>query len=527
LPKRLGEVIGSRDRLQQECRDLRSRLHQVQRERDCLARQVQRQSRQIQELKAQLQEARRAAKRQAAPFKRRQRNKDKKKPGQKPGHPAAHSRRPAQIDERVHVPLCGCPECGGPVDKVKDLDPQVVIDVPEPIKPHVVEYINQSGWCPHCRKRVQSRHPGQSSTARGAAGVQLGPRALSLAMDLRHRVGIVYRKVAGILELFLGIYVCASALVRAAQRVAKRCEPTCQVLVEQVREAQVVHGDETGWYIALSLGRPWLWVFTTPEPAITVYAIRTSRGKDVPQEILGLEFAGPLVVDGWAGYLGLDCAKGQCLGHLLRRCEELLEVQKQGAARLPWAVKRVLLEAMEVARLRQELSPQDYWAAVAQVRGQMRALLEGQIQEPLNRRLVEHLSKHEDELWTFLAMAGVAPTNNLAEQEIRPAVLLRKLSAGNRTEAGAHAYEVLATVSRTASRNGILLAEVLPLLLCTAEPDFVLPLLTAGARLPGAVVEKRDAEGQGRMRGIGPDLRLPGGGLGRGPGADARAPPPA
>jgi transposase len=48
----------------------------------------------------------------------------------------------------------------------------------------------------------------------------------------------------------------------------------------------------------------------------------------------------------------------------------------------------------------------------------------------------------------------VDATNNLAEREIRPAVIARKLSAGNRTEAGAETHAVLASVLRTCRRQG-------------------------------------------------------------------------
>jgi hypothetical protein len=41
----------------------------------------------------------------------------------------------------------------------------------------------------HFPKRVRSRHPRQVSSATGAAGVSLGPRARALAADLKHRLG--------------------------------------------------------------------------------------------------------------------------------------------------------------------------------------------------------------------------------------------------------------------------------------------------------------------------------------------------
>ena len=54
----------------------------------------------------------------------------------------------------------------------------------------------------------------------------------------------------------------------------------------------------------------------------------------------------------------------------------------------------------------------------------------------------------------FLDHDEVDATNNLAEREGRPAVIARKLSAGNRTEEGAETHAVLASVFRTYRRQG-------------------------------------------------------------------------
>src|SRR5579872_45492 len=366
-------------------------------------------------------------------------------------------------DSRSHEPLEVCPDCGSrDISEIVEAEPQVVIDVPEQVKPQARRYHNQSGWCGRCRKRVTSRHPDQHSEARGAAGTQIGPRAISLALDLKHRVGLPFRKVVGVMEMLLNLRLSPGALVRMGQRVAPRCEPTLITLVEELRQADVVHGDETGWYVVFADGKAWLWVFASPEPKITLYLIRLSRGIEVPLEVLGAEFIGTLGVDGWAGYLNLPYNKGQCIAHLLRRCRSLLEVNKQGAARFPLQVKRVLGEAIEVKALQPVLSPVDYQALCAQVHGSLAALLGGRVEHPLNRKFQNHMLNHQEELLTFLDVPGLTPSNNLAEREIRPAVILRKISAGNRTWEGAYVHETLASISRTAERNGRQLAALLP-----------------------------------------------------------------
>src|SRR5215212_10673108 len=87
---------------------------------------VRRQARQIEELraeverlKAELEQSRRAGKRQAAPFSKGSPKADPKRPGRKPGHPPSHrpAPPPEQVDRTIEVPLpTTCPECQAPLD---------------------------------------------------------------------------------------------------------------------------------------------------------------------------------------------------------------------------------------------------------------------------------------------------------------------------------------------------------------------------------------------------------------------------
>jgi hypothetical protein len=477
--RELTELKARIESLQAAHQQVQQQLAQAEQERDRLRGQVERLQKQNQEQKEELAKAQRAQKRPDAPFRRGQRNKDPKKPGRPKGHPPAHRAKPTQVDSEIRVPLDRCPHCGDQQwTEVKELEPQLVVDLPPQVRPVVTRYHNQSGRCRGCRRRSISRHRDQTSTARGAAGVQMGPRAISQALDLKHRVGIPLRKVGQVLQQLGGLGLSAGGLVRIGQRVAPRCEPTVEALVAELRQADIVRGDETGWYITeVQVLKPWLWVFTSPQPKITVYKIRLSRGIEVPLEVLGEEFTGTLGIDGWAGYLNLPYDKSQCLAHLLRRCRSLLEVNKQGAARFPLQVRRVLTEACLLKELEPELKQTDYVALCEQMQGALAAVLEADITQPLNQKMQNHMRRHQHELLTFLEVPGMDPSNNLAEQEIRPAVVLRKISAGNRSLEGAYVHEQLASVCRTAQRNGIPFVEILPQLLTSTDPHFILPVL--------------------------------------------------
>jgi transposase len=539
------QAATERDRLRREIASLRRQLRAertARKKATAAAERARRRGdiaalqREIDRLKGLLEEARREAKRQASPFRRRKRVENPKPPGRKKGHAPAHRPVPDHIDEEAYVPLGACPDCAGAVEDVRDLEPIIVIDVGAPPAPggaHVRRLHCQSGYCPRCRRRVQSRHPEQPSTVRGATAVHIGPRMQGLAADLHSRVGVTWRKITGIFQLFFGVTFSPGAWARAARRIRKRLEPTYLSLVAATRETQVTYLDETGWHVAMVRGKKaWLHVLSAPALGITLFAIRFSRGREVAEEILG-DYQGISVLDGWAAYLNLPWRKGQCHAHLLRRCAELLDVQTRGAARFPLAVERLLLTGLEVKRLLPGVPAPDRAALADQMRGEMRQLLQGCIEEPANRRFANHLRRHEEELFTYLDVDAVEPTNNEGERETRPGVVVRKIQGGNRTPEGAHDHEVIATVSRTAERNGLLLPNLLPALICSTKPEVILPVLKDRPMpapvppLPGwkALTEEPIYQGgdhEGGRRGV----RRAGRRVDRGAGRQARPPPP-
>src|ERR1044071_8481864 len=138
----------------------------------------------VDRLKPELEQSRRAGNRQAAPFSKGAPKANPRRPGRKPGHPP--SRRPApppeQVDRTVEVPLPPeCPECRAPPDEAPvAVHDQYQIDLPEP-KPIVTRFRVPVTRCPVCYRRIQGRHPEQISDAVGAAAVRYGPRLLGFA----------------------------------------------------------------------------------------------------------------------------------------------------------------------------------------------------------------------------------------------------------------------------------------------------------------------------------------------------------
>jgi transposase len=304
------------------------------------------------------------------------------------------------------------------------------------------------GRCQVCHRRVQPRHPEQTSDALGAAAVQLGPRAVALAAWLSKGLGLSAGKVARLLGQ-LGVAVTAGGVTQAVARVARRAAPTYAALVEGVKASPVVAPDETGWRVGGR--RAWLWAFVGQR--VSVYRVAAGRGFEDAAAVLGEGYAGVLERDGWAPYRKFTHAVHQtCVAHLLRRVGELLDDAKRGRPR-PHAIRRILQQALAVRDQRNagQLTVSEAWAAAERLGAAVDKLVAGRSCYPPNRRLLDHLGRERGALFTFLVRQGVQVTNWRAEQAIRPAVVSRKAWGGNATWDGAESWQILASVTRTAA----------------------------------------------------------------------------
>jgi hypothetical protein len=231
-----------------------------------------------------------------------------------------------------------------------------------------------------------------------------------------------------------------------------------------------------------------LWVFTNDD--ISLYVIDPSRAHEVVEGILGTEYAGVLVSDCFMAYDPLNCTQSKCVGHLLRHCKELQEIKSGRAVQFTQDLAHLLRGAITLKERRQKLSGHGYQVACGRLEAALDRLLARQLTDADNARFAKTLRKQRPRLLTFLYHDAVAPTNNAAERELRPAVVVRKTGGCNRTDAGAKAHAVLASVLRTCQKQGFDPVEVLKHLLhsaetlmfdlvATPEPDATLPLAMA------------------------------------------------
>lgn len=387
----------------------------------------------------------REAFRQAAPFRRRDRLRSKapKKPGRRAGHKGSRRPVPKRVDERIEAPLSRCPHCGGRVTNVRPIK-QTVEDIP-PVRPVVTEIVTYRGTCRDCGA-VRSTHPRQVSLASGAAGVQVGPRAAALATDLNKRLGVPAAKTCAVLNEHFSLKLSPGGLVHLQSRLARRLMPTYEELAGLIRNSPVAHADETSWWV----GGPgyWLWVFTNPK--FTFYRVDQSRGRDVVESVLGDPYDGVLVSDCLSAYEHLRCRQQKCYAHhfkaLARAAEDYPNSSFLAEAQM------LLKSALAVHSLRDCVPEREYANLIGRLEIWADRLLDPEAR-PDHPKIAKRLRKRKRHLFTFLRHRGVDATNNAAERALRPAVVARKISCGNRTEQGKNTWQVLASIAATCSQQ--------------------------------------------------------------------------
>jgi len=204
-----------------------------------LEQQLEAQTKRLAELEKALEAAQRRAHRQAAPFRvePQKRAVAPKRPGRQRGHPGAFRHQPEQIDQDIEVELCSCPHCGGQQFRDQSQSEQFIEELP-PVRPRVTRLRTYEAICLQCGQRVRSGHPLQMSLATGAAGIQLGPRALALAADLNKAKGLSMRKTCAVLRDCFGLQLSPGGLSQALDRLAAKVKPQYDALALELRQAR-------------------------------------------------------------------------------------------------------------------------------------------------------------------------------------------------------------------------------------------------------------------------------------------------
>lgn len=398
--------------------------------------------------------------------------KDKKR-GAPVGHPPWVRPKPKHIDRTIFVPAPTiCPFCRkSDLAPSKELREHIQEDIVLAPRPVATCYQHAQAFCTRCNRLVVQAGENEIPNA------PIGPVAKSVAIYLRYRIGIPYRKTVELFHDLFGLtFVPASAV--GFDRKASICgEPIYEDLREKIRASDVVHGDETSWRGNGDGHYAWF----AGNEKLAYFHIDRHRTAAVARNIFGDCYEGILVRDRYAAYNGIGSEWQSCLAHIITKAKEikrehgLLAKEEQNIATDKFC-DRVVVFFKEACDIGKKLKVNDIsWASAKAIENQLIMQLGGISKKPLAFKPAETLRAYlagpeQKYLFTFLRHPGVPPTNNLAEQSIRHLVIFRKICFGTRSDSGLKTHSILPSLVQTARRQNVHPRQFLQTLLTADTP---------------------------------------------------------
>lgn len=360
--------------------------------------------------------------------------------GLKPGH-VGHGRTALSAEgadrvDRIALEQENCPKCGE-----KLLSAGLLSRTITDLRPQRVEKVLlrlERKRCPKCGRRWLAR----------AQGVM--PRGLYTNALLAHLAEQHYLQgiPLGVIERQTGL--AHGALLQAFRQVARRLDPAAQSLLREYRRAPVRHADETGWRTDGQNG--YVWLFATP--TMSLFRFRSTRAASVPAEVLGPQrLHGLLVVDRYHGYNKAPVALQYCYAHLKRDTEAIQKdfPDEPEVAAFVGSLVPALAEAMTLRTL--GLPRKEFLRRAARTKRRIIAVTHRQAQHPAIRKIQDIFREHPDRLYHWARAPNIPAENNLAERDLRPLVVARKVSFGSQSAAGARTRETLMSILHTLKKR--------------------------------------------------------------------------
>ena len=373
-----------------------------------------------------------------------------KKKGAPKGHPGWFRKAPKKIDKVIELRPDRCPKCGSlSITEYDRTEEHIQEDIVVP-RTEATKYIRHYGYCSNCQKVFYPKGEDE------LIGSYIGPNAKAFAVYLKYKIKVSDRDIVDLFYRTFNLKVDPSSIPGFRNQLARAGLSLYSELLGDLRKSSYINADETGW--KLDGTNHWLWKFTNKKVSIT--HIDRSRGSGVVEDILGKKYDGVLISDFLSAYNPVVAkAKQKCIVHLKRDLIKIKERYSCDKSILGY-VERLEDLLNEAADLKQDYidnitSKKDY----ADKREELvDSLKDFSFPHPLKGPLVtlsKRLKKHKDSLFTFLYYMDVPSHNNHAEQQIRPDVLFRKITFGNRSPKGIANHSILQSIIQTARLNDI------------------------------------------------------------------------
>jgi len=174
----------------------------------------------------------------------------------------------------------------------------------------------------------------------------------------------------------------------------------------------------------------------------------------VPQEVFGKDpLPGTLVVDRYHAYNKAPCFLQYCYAHLLRNVEDMEKEfpDSPEVKNFVGTFASLLASAMNLRSL--PITDAQFYEKAKEVKSQILKAVHDSAQHLAIRRIQEIFHDNEQRLYRWADDRQIPADNNLAERDLRPTVIARKVSFGSQSEAGANTRSILMTVLHTLKKQ--------------------------------------------------------------------------
>lgn len=330
-----------------------------------------------------------------------------------------------------------------------------ILEIPT-LRAYIIEHQLHQLECTCCGQKTRGAMPFE------VPSTGYGDRLAAVVAWLSGEHRQSHRMVKSLMATLFSVELSRGSINRLRYQVSEAVAVPVEKAHEYVQGQEVVHSDETSFSQGNGDGanpqatQGWLWVLATQ--SVKVFSVALSRAQVTAKQLLGETFKGILISDRYPAYNWLDVSQRQiCWAHLKRDLTAIAE--RSGASK---QIGQALLRRERRLfrwwhRVRDgTMSRQQLMVAVESLRAGFKAELEAAAAFPIAKkeksplaktvRTAQQLLKVETALWTFVYVDGVEPTNNLAEQALRGAVIWRRISFGSQSVAGSEFVSRILTV---------------------------------------------------------------------------------
>lgn len=362
------------------------------------------------------------------------------KRGAKKGHSGSgrksHNYDEVEIHNEVPCDYDNCPDCGHKLE-IKSYSCRSILESP-PKKPEKRYYRVQKKHCASCKKTFQSPIPGVLEKS------LFGNQLIANMAEMHYLHGVPIGRISELTDVGDG------AIVGVFNRLSKIFEKAPEYLLAEYRKSEVKHADETGWRVDGKNGYTWL--FATDK--LSYFCFGENRSSAVPKKVFGeKQLPGVLIVDRYAAYNKAPCKIQYCYAHLIRDIEDLQkrhpeseEVERFVAVLIPLMTEAIKLRMKPITDAK-------FNKLAAKTKEEILKLMTRPAKHLGIKNIQQLFIKNENRLYHWTNNRNIHADNNLAERDLRPTVVARKVSFGSASQEGAKTRGILTSIFHTLKKR--------------------------------------------------------------------------